>query len=203
MPTVEQYAPDGLSGPLGRSGGSGVAPGLFASTGRENAPEGGRFVWGVDPSSVRVAVAWADQAGADVETKAFTRCKADTGERHAAIYRETFELAQRLVLKHRPEVVFLEQPFAGKQVEPTLFMAVGCIRAALWEATGVPVRMIVPPSWRKLALGRGNAKKWETLPWARRQLGYLGDSEDEGDALAIAVAGRLLVHPPQQQLAVA
>lgn len=157
------------------------------------------YVWGVDPSTVRVSIATAvSGAWVSVQTKQFTKCAPRTGERLKTIGWETADLAGDLAVQCPPCAVFVEQPFAaGRGVEPELYYAVGVIQAVLAEFA--PVQTIPVPTWKKQAVGYGAAKKPDVLRWAQRK-GYEGESQDEADAIGIAVAGVKLMEPAHEQL---
>jgi hypothetical protein len=164
-------------------------------------------IWGVDPSSVRLAVAGTDSDGKRwVGTAPFAPC--DGPERLSAIYEQTRVFcSERLSVVRRPGYVLVEQP-SGDKVNLPLYYAVGVIMAALYDALylpGAPVRIetIPPQSWKKTACGRGNIYKptkkklgrtpifedYDVAVWARLN-GYEGSSWEEADAWGIAEAAR-------------
>lgn len=144
--------------------------------------------WGVDPSTQRVSIAWANVDGwRGVETRSFNPALRD-GQRLDHIYAETYRLGSELVeLRPSPELVLVEQPF-GNNVPPVSYLAMGVIMLAAVRATGATVRSVPPPTWKRAALGKGNATKDEVLAWARSMAGYTGELYDESDALGIAEA---------------
>lgn len=58
----------------------------------------------------------------------------------------------------------------------------GVIRWTLWDR-GYTYLEVPPASLKMFATGKGNAKKDEVLAAAIRQLGYMGHSHDEADAM--------------------
>lgn len=168
------------------------------------------YVWGVDPSSRKLAVAW-DGPGCGVEKRLFTYPVEQGGERLADIYDVTLEMASELAARVPPLYVFVEDTNVySKFAETISWEAAGVIQAALWTALrGVfefPVKVgkVSTAQWKKFALGagRGHAKKHEVLAWAR-SAGYEGSDQDEADAWAIAAAGRKLLEPAPEQLKLA
>lgn len=162
------------------------------------------IVFGIDPSTQRVSIAWAgDQQG--VATRSFdTRLRG--GERLWHIYAETFALCRDLP---RPDYVMVEQPFAfagrnGNRVEPISYMAMGQIMTAVFRATGAPVDPIRSPSWwKKRSVGNGRASKGDVMRWALER-GYAAvlarntarsPLQDEADAWAMAHAALNLRAP--------
>jgi hypothetical protein len=151
--------------------------------------------WGVDPSTLRLAVA----CGRRVQTHSFPRTEGYA--RLADIYDSTAEFTQDLMFSWPvPGFVLVEQP-SGKTVNLELTYAVGVIIAAMQGALpGTRFETVSSSSWKKVACGRGDIYKpkkgdnWEygVLRWAREN-GYQGSSWDEADALVIAEAARRLV----------
>jgi hypothetical protein len=175
-------------------------------------PRGHSAWWGVDPSTVRLSVAYVTPEGArGVRTVPFARVEGPA--RLSEIYAQTrlFALGVSAMAIAAPEgvgvlpapgLVLVEQP-SGKMENPNLSYAVGVIQAALFDglysAFGRAVRIETCTSswWKKRACGRGNLYKpkrgdpepYGVLQWAR-QNGYAGASWDEADAWGIAEAAR-------------
>lgn len=167
--------------------------------------------WGVDPSSVRVAVAWIGPDDRGVEMASFPSIPG--APRLSAIYEETRRLAAELAAVAPPGVVLVEQPSGptSRGVNHELEFAVGVIMAAVYDGVraalgrGVKVRMVTGSWWKARALGDGRISKtrklegkakrqawpqdeYPVLVWARLN-GYEGSSWDEADAIGIAEAG--------------
>jgi hypothetical protein len=164
-------------------------------------------IWGVDPSTVRLAVAGVEPDGRRwVETLVFSGC--DGAQRLSRIYDETKRWAHAWgATRSFPGLVHVEQP-SGKTPNPELLYAVGVIMAAIYDGlyiSGAPVRMETVSSahWKKVACGRGNLYKptrkllgrtpvfedYAVARWARLN-GYVGNSWDAADAWGIAEAAR-------------
>jgi hypothetical protein len=153
--------------------------------------------WGVDPSTVRIALATIDPCGRrGVSQEAFS---GEPGaERLASIYTRTFTLAAQTSAILPPGVIVVEQP-SGARPNPSLSYAVGVIIAALHA--GVPgrphVEMVSSSRWKSIACGHGGIRKpkptsgeeYGVLTWAR-ELGYTGSSWDDADAMGVAEYGR-------------
>lgn len=150
--------------------------------------------WGVDPSTLRIAVA----CGSRVQTHSFPRTEGLA--RLNDIYESTVAFMEDLVSWPIPGFVLVEQP-SGKTINLELVYAVGVVIAAM-EAVlpGTHFETVTSSSWKRVACGRGDIYKprkgdgWEygVLRWAREN-GYEGSSWDEADALGIAEAARRLV----------
>jgi hypothetical protein len=160
-------------------------------------------VWGVDPSTVRVSIAWTD--GADrrgVLTKSF-----DTGWRAEGRRMAYVQFGASLVAGEverqggaGPQLVLVEQPF-GKHVDPVSLMTVGVILGTLAKFLGWSdcVRTVPVPTWKKQAWGDApdelKAGLWRKSDESKAALmrlarwdGYIGRLQDEADAWGIARA---------------
>lgn len=156
--------------------------------------------WGVDPSTRRLALAGVSAEGGWAHQVPFV--KLSGAPRLAAIRAETMHLVTLAAESYAlPGVVAVEQP-GGKSINWPLYLAVGVIVEAVYEALlpfcgGVEVELIAPATWKKRACGRGDIYKpkrgdsheYGVLTWAREQ-GYAGSSWDEADAWGIAEAMR-------------
>ena len=163
-------------------------------------PEGHVNWMGVDPGTKRIAIATVSASGKRGVSMVSLPDSAG-GTRLAAIFHETRRLVAELAGLLPPGVVVVEQP-SGSQPNPSLSYAVGVVMAAVFEgvrgATGFRVRVETVPSssWKKTAIGRGDAWKpkgrdariedYAVYCWATAE-GYRGSSYDEVDALGIAV----------------
>lgn len=164
--------------------------------------------WGVDPSTLRVAVAWqhpAAEPGAAI--RSFPRAAAG-GKRLSLIRSETADFVRGIVGAPWPGIVLVEQP-SGKP-NPALVYAVGAIQAGIYDGLRAtprghhhpeqipPIETITSSEWRLIATGRGDTGykrrggKAELVRLAQEN-GYRGSSEDESEAWLIALAARRLV----------
>lgn len=167
----------------------------------------GRTVWGIDPSSKRVALAvlepgsppalsWGVVSLGQPDHRAW---KFNVG------HGEQLEFFGEWADRAYPDVVYLEEPFLprDRREAPTHLLMYGVTLAALGFALGstVPVREIGASSWKARAMGQGygHAKKPEIMRWAHAA-GYTGSIEDEADAVGIATAGAVL-EAARQELA--
>ena len=164
-------------------------------------------VWGVDPSTKRIAIAWT---GAEPGVRTLELPELRGGERLAWLETNLRSFAAGLMTEDSarvPAAVWVEQPFAVSHVEPKLYYAVGVTMSALSAAVQCfnpdsIVEDIPVPTWKSLALGNGAAPKPLVLAWAQSR-GYEGQccclpderkckaqapAHDEADAIAIAHA---------------
>lgn len=163
-------------------------------------------IWGIDPSTKRIALARLepDVGGTrlTVDTLPLAQPKEPAqrlARAHAALPQLFGSWREHMEAGTAPSHVYVEQPFAtvfkGKpRVHPQSYFMVGIVLAVLaQELYDTRVCLIDPPSWKCRALGKGHghAKKPEILEWAKGR-GYAGESEDEADAIGIAVAGAIL-----------
>lgn len=166
---------------------AGVAPPLSLTTLREP-------VWGLDPSTLRVALGVISPApeGVSVTWDVLSLPRlTGTWRLTSALWelKRWFKTHAEITMPCR---VMLEQPF-GKHVHPISYQILTVVLLAAAGATGCDVELVAPPKWKKLALGdgHGGAPKHEILHWARC-VGYTGLLEDEADAIGIATAGAVL-----------
>lgn len=186
---------------------------MEAPPARRMAVQPGREAWwGVDPGTVRLAVACVSPA-LERRTRTTSFAPLRGGQRLAAIYADTRRFVLEIVAAGwpLPGLVMFELP-AGDPPNLELIYASGVQQAAmfdaLYEAAGGPVVIETMPtaSWKKTACGRGNIYKptkkklgrspvfedYGVAVWAREN-GYGGSSWDEVDALGLAEAARRTV----------
>lgn len=154
--------------------------------------------FGVDPSTVRVAIASVTGEGRrGVSVASFPSLEGPA--RLGVIYRETRLLARSVAdAVGMPGVVACEQP-SGQTPNPNLVYAVGVVLAALVGELGGACVVTVPSStWKSVACGNGAiykpkrvkggvapvAEDYGVLRWARG-LGYVGSSWDAADAWGV------------------
>lgn len=159
--------------------------------------------WGVDPSTLRLAIAWRTEDEIGARTRSYTRTAGP--RRLAFIYAETVQFVLGVAGWVWPGYVLFEQP-SGEHPNLNLVYAAGAQQAAVYaalhrcaQASGWPVPEIeVVPSatWKSVGIGQG----WKRLKKAdgdilrlAREDGYSGDSLDEADAHYMAKAARRTV----------
>lgn len=168
-------------------------------------PQTGFRIWGIDPSSKRIALAVVEGDGTfTVDSERLPDGHGCREIRFADSYAAQVEFFKR---HPRPTLVFIEEPFVPRDHRqvPTHLLMYGVTLAALGEALSVevPVVELTASQWKAQALGKGNgfAKKPQIVAWAQ-SLGYAGVIEDEADALGVAIGGAHL-HLSQQRVATA
>lgn len=162
--------------------------------------KGRTAVWGVDPSTVRVAIASVGVDGVrGVSTRAFSGSPGP--ERLAGVRQGTFALVGELISYpwlDKPGLIVVEQP-SGTIQNLQFVYAVGVIVATLQESTDCVIEYVTSAEWKKESCGYGAIKKpkrepgkaapkpedYAVLRWAREN-GYDGTSWDEADAWGIA-----------------
>lgn len=121
------------------------------------------------------------------------RVHGEGAERLCALYDAVHDWAA-LSAPDDLEAVFIERP-VGKFPKRSLDHATGVIQVAMVHGLkdifpfSVSVFELSPGTWKKAALGKGNAKKHEVIEWAAEHLGSRNYTSDEADALAIGCAG--------------
>jgi Holliday junction resolvasome RuvABC endonuclease subunit len=157
-------------------------------------------LYGIDPSTLRVAVAVLIPNGDEAPAMRFdilSLPRVDGPARMGAAFRSLEPWFRDLEERWgTPRHVFVEQPFAkGRNVHPSSQQMVGVVLAAVGVAVpSARLGLIAPASWKMRALGEGHghAEKPEIMEWARAQ-GYDRAFQDEADALGVATAGGVIV----------
>lgn len=158
------------------------------------------LVWGIDPSTVRVSVAAAEKETEELLwARTLSLPQHDDqlliGRELAEQMRAQQEWFAELCMVRKPELIAIEQPFAGgklRKVPLPSYFALGVTMAALAASVSavVPIVRLGPSSWKKRALGAGHggAEKAEIMAWAHER-GMTGIRlQDEADACGLAVA---------------
>jgi hypothetical protein len=180
-------------------------------------------VWGVDPSTKRMAFAALIPPGLDVEIQHDIM----DAERAPVLRWATISLPEHKAQHVRfaawagrighfveacrdewgsPALIAVEQPFSSShQTEPVSYMALTCLLVALGLRVPEAEVVVMPPqSWKKKATGVGSTGRGLTQNERRkaekarlmewaRSVGYLGQSQDEADACGIATAAGVIL----------
>lgn len=147
------------------------------------------IVWGADVSTKGMALAIVGGENPLTLTIPFAD-KARGAKRLADAHVRLHQWLPDYLRWGDPDAVFVEQPF-GKFPKASLEQMVGVVLCAFGQVVSAPVVELPVARWKALSVGKGNATKAEVLDWAH-SLGYRGASEDEADALGVAVAGVFL-----------
>lgn len=153
-------------------------------------PQTGFRVWGIDPSSKRLAVAVVEGDGSFAATNVRLAENPNREARFADAHAAQVDYLKQLPT---PALVFIEEPFVprDRRQVPTHLLMYGVTLAALGEVLmGVPVTELTASQWKAQAMGKGNgfAKPAQYLEWAQ-SIGYEGRVEDEAAALGVAIGG--------------
>lgn len=161
--------------------------------------EGSVHFWGVDPSTLRVAIATIDPEVRRGVTMVSFDTRLGVVDRLPDIRRRTFDVAREIVEVLPPGVIVVEKPAGfGNRPNPELAYGVGAILCALGEAAPTAeLRLVEGSRWKRVACGRGDIRKpkaksgemYAVLGWAR-SVGYDGVSWDEADAMGVAEFAR-------------
>lgn len=155
-------------------------------------PHGHVSWWGVDPSTLRVAIATIDPEGRRGASMA-SFAKLAPAPRLVEIRKRTLELARDVAESLPPGLIVVEEPSGfGDRPNPQLAYAAAAIICALAEAAPTTeIKLVQSAKWKKAACGSGAIKKpkqvadYAVYKWAT-SLGYSGSSFDEVDAWGIA-----------------
>jgi hypothetical protein len=170
------------------------------------APSEPRFIWGVDVGLSRVALTAADlkrrrkKLLATIEIKHERGCDAATKMWNLATELPVWFARQAELAP--PFTIWVEVPFGqGKRGRAALLGAYGIVLASLHGAVKgmfdypVAILPIDPASWKKQAIGKGNAPKEVVHEWARAE-GVDHPSGDVLDSYGICVGGMILMGYP-------
>jgi Holliday junction resolvasome RuvABC endonuclease subunit len=154
-----------------------------------------QHVWGVDVGEAKVAIAMVADDGTATSRVVEIADKRDP-RRFALLERHLRTFYVECAQRSDPLAVFVEQP-TGRFPNPWLTGAWAIACAAASELDGrypymVPLFTVGVTAWKRLTVGRGNAKKGEVTAWVRAE-GFAGATQDECDAYAIARAGQAMI----------
>lgn len=158
------------------------------------------YVWGIDPSLSRVAIAFASLSNNTIDVRSLcTRSDTSEGERLGLLDRQVRIFTAQCAGNYPPAVVWIEQP-SGRFRNLALTYCVGVIQAAVFETLRCPVWTIPSSAWKVRTVGVGNATKPQVRAWVH-QVGVNVATQDEADAVAIASAGRAMTQAGRWQVA--
>ena len=115
------------------------------------------------------------------------------GERLSFLYNELLKIIQR----HRPEVVAVEQPFVAKNVRTALVIGRAQTVAILAAANSdIPACEYTPAEVKQMVTSYGGSSKGQVQEMVRLQLTLCQapQPEDAADALAVAICHLRKVH---------
>lgn len=154
-------------------------------------------ILGIDPGTLIAGYGVIDSEGEEIT---FVACDAVTcnqrspiGERLSYVYKKLSEV----ILRYRPDVVAIEQPFVAKNVRTAL--AIGKAEAAAMLAAankGIPIYEYTPAQVKRVVTDYGASSKEQVREMVRLQLelSQAPQSIDASDALAVAICHLRSVH---------
>ena len=147
-------------------------------------------IMGIDPGTRCVGYGVIDKDGPDLRTVDFgtirTKPKVSLPDRLKTI----FEQISSLINEHSPEVVAVEEVFAGKGSKSSIKIGEGRGVILLCAAMGgMPVAEYTATNVKMAVVGNGHASKEQVKKMVRVILGLAEElkEEDAADALAIAI----------------
>lgn len=142
------------------------------------------ITFGIDVSTKRVAIACFGDGIHDV---ASVDVKQDgRGARRLVRVRRAALRAAR-GHAHYPDLIAVEDANIGAGANKPLIQAVGVVLEAMAYAYTCPVLEVPIGTWKKAALGRGNAVKVDVWEGSLAH-GFAPENQDEADAAMVAVA---------------
>lgn len=154
-------------------------------------------VLGVDPGTITMGYGVVESQGDEIaliECGALTtKERSPIGERLIYLYRELL----RIIERHHPEAVVVEQPFIAKN--PRTALAIGRAQAvALLAAAskGIPSAEYTPAQIKQSVANYGASSKEQVQEMIRLQLGLdeVPQPNDAADALAVAICHLREIH---------
>lgn len=161
------------------------------------------IAWGVDPALRRLSLAVVTDVrgtSADVYTGEGAAKGVPLASALCTLQALALELANKALKHGQPDIIVVEQP-SGKFKNLPLYYAAGVVQQALASLGVGFVTTLPPPSWKAASGIGGGANKERIMEWARAELGYTGDIQDEADALGIATAASKLTTITEAQVA--
>ena len=147
-------------------------------------------VLGVDPGTLVTGFGLVEQTGGSAHLVEWSSIKTSSrvplAERLSIIHAETV----RLIRKHKPDEVAVENIFQARNVKSALLLghARGVVLLAAAQA-GVKVFEYAPREVKQSVVGSGGASKSQVAAMVERLLGVSCENmlEDETDAVAVAL----------------
>lgn len=145
------------------------------------------IVLGIDPSSKKLAFCLTDSVRDKIFTLTTISLPAGALQATGAAYRGAFSFFQK---NKEDLVVYMEAPVVGRSVGPTIIQSqVGGAVMAAAENARVPLYLVNNMTWKKIVIGKGNAKKEEVAEklreiWLEAYAASSGD-QDLIDACAV------------------
>ncbi len=147
-------------------------------------------IMGIDPGTRCVGYGVIDKEGADLHSVDFGTIRTEPGAALPDRLKTVFERLTSLIKKHSPEVIAVEDVFAGKGSRSSIKIGEGRGVILLCAAMGGTVITEYTATNVKMAVvGNGHASKEQVKKMVKVILGLAEEpkTEDAADALAIAI----------------
>ena len=144
----------------------------------------------IDPGTRCVGYGVIDKEGSDLHSVDFGRIRTERGAALPARLKTVFERLTSLIKKHSPEVIAVEDVFAGKGSRSSIKIGEGRGVILLCAAMGgMPVAEYTATNVKMAVVGNGHASKEQVKKMVKVILGLAEEpkTEDAADALAIAI----------------
>ncbi|MHC5020753.1 MAG: crossover junction endodeoxyribonuclease RuvC [Planctomycetota bacterium] len=147
------------------------------------------LILGIDPGTIKVGFGLVKVAASSYRAVAYGVIKCKPTDPPAVRLGEVFSVLQQVIEEHRPEVVALEDGFAGKN--PRSALRIGEGRGAAMAAAavaGLHVEVYAPSAVKRSVTGTGRAGKASVAQMVALVLGLpTPPASDAADALAVAL----------------
>ena len=149
-----------------------------------------RVIMGIDPGTAVMGYGVILEKGSKIELITMGIVRMDHLDDHFLKLQRIFEKTVHLIEEFKPDVLAIEAPFYGKNIQVMLKLgrAQGIAMAAALSKN-VPVTEYAPRKIKQSITGNGNAGKEQVAAMLQRLLGFKETPEflDATDGLAIAV----------------
>lgn len=149
-----------------------------------------RIIMGIDPGTAVMGYGVILEKGSKMELITMGIVRMDHLDDHFLKLQRIFEKTVHLIEEFKPDVLAIEAPFYGKNIQVMLKLgrAQGIAMAAALSKN-VPVTEYAPRKIKQSITGNGNAGKEQVAAMLQRLLGFKETPEflDATDGLAIAV----------------
>lgn len=101
-----------------------------------------------------------------------------------------------LISHHTPALIVLEDYAVGRFAGAAIVsISIGSVvRFLLWQ-NEIPFIVVSPTALKKFVTGKGNAKKENMILEVYKRYGYTAPTNDEADAVGLAMLGTCIQHP--------
>lgn len=151
------------------------------------------IILGIDPSTVATGYAVMTESGDLIDWGVIRPDKKKLTEAQQASFQ--YNALAEIIEKHNVTAIGCEDQHRGPNADTLKKLSrVSGYMILLAGQYDVPIELYHPASWRKIVLGKGNAKKEEAIPWANETYKLLLRKKDNDIADAIGICKAATLH---------